>query len=122
MSGELLVVMMAAGQGPGVAPHRGAHLLPPVRCRAGSEYEREEPAGLLQARPDLGCPTWRRTAGRIADRHPADRDPGLRRQHAPDMDRAAQGYAAGPAHLRAVEDHRAGGDKHLIAYPAARQV
>jgi hypothetical protein len=37
------------------------------------------------------------------------------------MDGAAERYAAGPAHLRTVEDHRAGRDKYLIADRAASQ-
>jgi hypothetical protein len=114
--------MMAARQEPGVAAHRGPHLLSPVGGRVGAEDEREEPAGLFQARPDLACLTGRVQAGRIADRDPADRDPGLRGQHAADVDRAPQGHTAGPAHLRAVEDHGAGGDEHLILDPAAGQV
>jgi hypothetical protein len=53
---------------------------------------------------------------------PADRDPGQRRHHAADVDRATERDAAGPAHLRAVEDPGAGGDEHLVGDPAAGQV
>ena len=56
------------------------------------------------------------------DRHPANRDPGLRMHHAPDVDGATESHATGPAHPCTVEDHSACSDEHFIVDRAAGQV
>jgi hypothetical protein len=97
-------------------------LLATVGRRIGTEDERQETARFFQPGPDAPGLARRVQAGRIAHSHPANRDPGLWRHHAADMDGTAERDAAGPTHLRTVEDHGAGGDEYLIADRAARQV
>ena len=71
----------------------------------GAEDERQEPPGFFQPCPDASGVTRRVQAGGITNGHPANRDPGLWRHHAADMDGAAERDTAGSAHLRIVEDH-----------------
>ena len=117
-----LVALVGPGQETGVAAQGGAHLLAAVSFRVGAEHERKEAPRLVQSGPDALGLTGRVQAGRVTHGHPADRDPGLRWHHAADVDGAAEGDAAGPAHPRAVEDHGAGGDEHLIADGAPGEV
>src|SRR5215471_10858956 len=119
---DRLIAVVGTGQETGVTAHGRAHLFAAVSRRIGAEHEGQETASFFQPGPDVPGLTGRVQTGGIANGHPANRDPGLRRYHAADMDGAAEGDAAGPAHLRAVEDHRAGSDEHLIADRAASQI
>ena len=112
---DLLVIAVPAVQVAGIAVHRHAHLLATICCWVGAEHEGQEPASFIQPRPDALCLARRIQASRIPDRHPANRDPGLRWHHAADLDRTAQSHAAGLAHMCTVKDHGARGDEHLIA-------
>ena len=94
------------------------HGRPLGRCRIRMARTRQPRPG----RPDVFRLAWRIQPSWIPDRHPANRDPGLRRHHAPDVDGATESHAAGPAHQCTVEDHGASGDEHFIADRAAGQV
>src|SRR6266851_5077943 len=88
-----------------------------------AEHEREEaPADLGEAGPNRLCLAGRVQACGVTDRHPPDGDPGQRGHDAANVDRPAERYTAGPAHVRAVEDHGAGGDEYLVGDPAAGQM
>src|SRR5260221_7487502 len=106
-----LCISSSGGRGlwlPVTPPSGAASTLPGPRPATAQGGRDPSPGGYMRAG--------------VTGRHPPDRDPGQRRHDPADVDRAAERHTAGPAHVRAVEDHGARGDEYLVGDPAASQM
>jgi hypothetical protein len=75
----------------------------------------EAPPGYGQARGDRRGLAGRVDPGRVTDRDPPGRDPGVWRHDRADVDHRAESGGGGAAQVRAGQRHRARRQEHLIA-------
>jgi hypothetical protein len=90
---DRLIAGVGTGQEAGVTARGCAHLLTAVSRRVGAEHEGQETASFFQSCPDAPGLSGRVHTGGITNDHPANRNPGVRRHHAAEMDGAAEGDA-----------------------------